>query len=109
MSEITCRGCPADREVMQRLVRGEEYMSMSMSMYASSAEYWKEQAEANEKDAERYRWVRNSKNGSALSAGVHISTCDEYPNFEEVDWCCGAELDSLIDNEMQASASVGAA
>ncbi len=30
----------------------------SMSMFASSADYWRAQAEANAKDAERYRWLR---------------------------------------------------
>lgn len=32
----------------------------SMSMCASSADYWKAQAEANAKDAERYRWLRSN-------------------------------------------------
>lgn len=32
----------------------------SMSMYASNADYWKAQAEANAKDAERYRWLRDN-------------------------------------------------
>ena len=32
---------------------------MSMSKFASSADYWKAEAERNKQDAERYRWLRN--------------------------------------------------
>ena len=34
---------------------------MSMSMYASSADYWKAQAEKNAKEAARYRWLRDNE------------------------------------------------
>ena len=52
-------------------------MKRRMSMYASSADYWKAEAKANAKDAERYRYLRNRVpaevlEGMGWDAGVWI-------------------------------------
>lgn len=82
---------------------------MSMSMYASSADHWKAQAEANATDAERYRWLRDANNGGEFSVGQQCSVCDEYPKYEEVAWYYDIELDGLIDTAMAKRRAVGAA
>ena len=84
------------RGVRQRLVAHNERTKMSMSMYASSADYWKAQAEANAKDAERYRWLRDK--GSAT-----------WTPFTR-QWDMNAEhCDAAIDNEMATHGLFGAA
>ena len=60
---------------------------MSMSMYASSADYWKAQAEANAKDAERYRWLRTA---GAWESEIGIDVLSEEP----------AKFDAAVDAAM---------
>mgnify|MGYP003519988669 CR=1 FL=1 len=45
---------------------------MSISLYASSADYWKAKAEANAKDAERYRWLRDNPWPAILEADIML-------------------------------------
>ena len=81
---------------------------MSMSMYASSADYWNAQAEKNAKDAERYRWLRDKAyfyggNGYPTVWCV-IGTCadDMAPTHS-------AAMETAIDAAMAGGEAVGAA
>ena len=68
-----------------------------MSLYASSADYWKAQAEANAKDAERYRWMRDESTSTWL-------------RFQDQWQMTAAQCDAMIDREMAAHAkAVGSA
>jgi len=72
---------------------------MGMSMYASSADYWKAQAEKNAKDAERYRWLRERGDGR----------CTEKDGYGGQTLKMGECLDSAVDAAMAAAPAVGAA
>ena len=73
---------------------------MSMSQYASSADYWKAQAEANAKDAERYRWLRTQH----WSDGVMAVAVDPKKAIKLGQYCPSfGLLDDAIDAAMAAS------
>jgi hypothetical protein len=70
----------------------------SMSMFASSADYWRAQAEANAKDAERYRFLRDED-------GAFDAFMDNYYNASGP-----ADIDAAVDRAIATSGgAVGAA
>jgi len=56
------------------------------------------------RDAERYRWLRDSDNEGPISAG-NATAFGEY-GFERVEWFYGDELDAAVD-EARAAMGVG--
>ena len=68
----------------------------SVSKFASSADYWRAQAKANEKDAKRYRWLRDKGSNTWVPFTGQ--------------WKMDAEhCDAAIDNEMANQRLYGAA
>lgn len=68
---------------------------MSMSMYVSSTAYWEAQAEKNEKDAERYRWLRDAAEAHSVFSAAYFNTSTS------------AEMDAAIDAAMASTPAVG--
>jgi len=56
------------------------------------------------RDAERYRWIRDSDNEGPISAG-NATAFGEY-GFERVEWFYDDELDAAVD-EARAAMGVG--
>ena len=65
-------------------------MELSMSMYATSEDYWKARAELAEKDAERYRWLREQGD----------SRCTEKDGYGGQSLKMGDCLDAAVDAAM---------
>ena len=59
--------------------------------------------EAAEKDAERYRWVREYDNGSGVSCGISEEVADK--GWERVGWLYEDELDAAIDAAIRPTES----
>jgi hypothetical protein len=75
----------------------------SMSMFASSADYWRAQAEANAKDAERYRWLRDN---ASCQWDLDYEHVEVVFRLDEEEW---EDMDDAIDRAMAAAPAAGAA
>ena len=56
-----------------------------------------------DKDAERYRWLRDGGEDSGFGVAKFNYGSDEYPNLADVDWFDGAYADAAIDAAMIAA------
>jgi hypothetical protein len=75
-----------------------------MSMFASSADYWRAQAEANAKDAERYQFLRDDFSPMGLDIdGNHAWAYRRNATLK------GPNLDAAIDAAMAPRPVLGAA
>ena len=69
-----------------------DYWENEAKRYAGNADYWREKAQAAEADAERYRWLRDK---ATTGRAVQL-----------VQWMPG-EMDAKVDDAMRVTGAVG--
>ena len=79
---------------------------MSMSMYASSADYWKAQAEKYAKDAARYRWLRDNQESDLAICEWCADHCEGTGYYRDAR--ASTIVDAAVDAAMLASPAVEA-
>ena len=93
-------------EQLHAHITGQQ-VQRSMSMYASSADYWKNQFLAAEKDAVRYRWLAARMLAADFDYGgdgTQALVFEMPPGFS-----ASADCNATVDAAMAAAPAVGAA
>ena len=98
---IIGRGVLADE--VEDLHKAASTLAVEKAEQAAAIRALQARCEAAEKDAERYRWVREYDNGSGVSCGISEEVADK--GWERVGWLYEDELDAAIDAAIRPTES----